>query len=231
MIMVKDNVIKVRGEIAAVCRAAGRDPGEVTLVAVSKFVPVEAIAEAISAGIEHIAENRVQEAVKKFPGIIAVHPQVRGHIIGHLQTNKAKDAVMAASLIQSIDSARLADEVDKQAAKLGKTADILVQFNTAREPQKFGAAPQEALGLIEHISKLEHVRVLGLMAMAPFTEDEGIIREAFSGLRDIRADMVKHFTGHARVNMKHLSMGMSSDMRIAIEEGSNMVRVGSAIFK
>ena len=228
--MIKDNVVKVQSDIAAACRSAGRDPLEVALVAVTKFVPVEVIAEAIAAGIEHIAENRVQEAQKKFPALLAQNPRVTGHIIGHLQTNKVKDALAVAHLIQSVDSARLADEIDKQAAKLNKTADILVQVNTAREPQKSGAAPEEALGLIEYISKLEHVRVLGLMAMAPLTDDEGMIRRAFSDLRDIRDNVLKSFSGHPKVNMKYLSMGMSSDMRIAIEEGSNMVRVGSMIF-
>ena len=229
--MIKDNVLKVCNDIADACRRAGRDPSEVTLVAVTKFAPVEAIAEAIAAGVEHIAENRVQEAQKKFPGLLARYPHVTGHIIGHLQTNKARDAIQAAGLIQSVDSTRLADEINKQAAKLNKASDILEQFNTGREPQKSGAAPEEALGLIEHISRLEHVRVMGLMAMAPFTEDEGIVRKAFSDLRDIRDHVLKGFSGHAKVNMKYLSMGMSSDMRIAIEEGSSMVRVGSAIFK
>ncbi len=229
--MVRDNVIKVRGEIAAACRCVGRGPSEVTLVAVTKSASVEAIAEAIAAGIEHIAENRVQDAQKKFPGLLVRYPRLTRHIIGHVQTRKAKDAVALAALIQSVDGARLADEIEKQAARSGKTAEVLVQFNTAREPQKSGAAPGDALGLIEHISGLEHVRVLGLMTMAPLTADEGIVRKAFSDLRDIRDDVLKRFSAHARVNMKYLSMGMSSDFRIAIQEGSTMVRIGSAIFK
>ena len=236
--MIKDNVVKVQADIAAACRAAGRDPSQVTLVAVTKSAPVHVIAEAVSAGIEHIAENRVQEAEKKFPGLIAKNPHLTGHIIGHLQTNKAGDALKVAGLIQSVDSARLADEIEKQAAKLGRTclpagrtADILVQVNTAREPQKHGAAPEKAFALMEHISGLGHVRVLGLMAMAPLTEDEGRVRKAFSDLRDIRDGVFKRFSGNSKVNMKYLSMGMSSDYRIAIEEGSNMLRIGSAIFK
>ena len=229
--MIKDNVVKVQADIAAACRAAGRDPSQVTLVAVTKSAPVQVIAEAVSAGIEHIAENRVQEAEKKFPGLIFQHPRLTGHIIGHLQTNKVGDALKVAGLIQSVDSARLADEIEKQAAKLGRTADILVQVNTAREPQKSGAAPEKAFALMEHISGLEHVRVLGLMAMAPLTEDEGRIRKTFSDLRDIRDGVFKRFSGNSKVNMKYLSMGMSSDYRIAIQEGSTMVRIGSAIFK
>ena len=229
--MIKDNVVKIQNDIATACRAAGRRPDEVTLVAVTKFAPVEAIAEAIAAGVQHIAENRVQEAEKKFPDLIAQYPNLTTHIIGHVQTNKAKDAVAAAGIIQSVDSARLADEIEKHAAKSGKNAQILVQFNTAQEPQKFGAASSDALGLIEHMATLAHVHVLGLMAMAPFTEDEGIIRKAFSDLRGLRDTIHKRFAETANIKMKYLSMGMSSDYRIAIEEGSNMVRVGSAIFK
>ncbi len=229
--MIKDNVLKVQNEIADACRLAGRNPGEVTLVAVTKFAPLEAIAEAITAGIHHIAENRVQEAEKKFPILLSQYPQVTGHIIGHLQTNKAKDAIHVAGLIQSVDSPRLADEIAKHAAKAGKTTDILVQFNTANEPQKFGAAPEDAFKLMEHIAALSNVRVLGLMAMAPFTEDEGMIRKAFSDLREIRDGISKRFSGNAKIAMTHLSMGMSADYRIAIQEGSTMVRVGSAIFK
>ena len=229
--MIKDNVVKVQADIAAACRAAGRDPSQVILVAVTKSAPVHVIAEAVSAGIEHIAENRVQEAEKKFPGLIVQNPRLTGHIIGHLQTNKAGDALKVAGLIQSVDSARLVDEIEKQAAKLGRSADILVQVNTAREPQKHGAAPEKVFALMEHISGLGHVRVLGLMAMAPLTEDEGRVRKAFSDSRDIRDGVFKRFSGDPKVNMKYLSMGMSSDYRIAIEEGSNMVRIGSAIFK
>ncbi|MDO8675976.1 MAG: YggS family pyridoxal phosphate-dependent enzyme [Candidatus Omnitrophota bacterium] len=229
--MIKDNVAKVRADIAVACRAAGRDPSQVILVAVTKSVPVHVIAQAVSAGIEHIAENQVQEAEKKFPDLIAKDPHLTGHIIGHLQTNKAGDALKVAGLIQSVDSARLADEIEKQAAKLGRTADILVQVNTAREPQKHGAAPEKVFALMEHISGLKHVRVLGLMAMAPLTEDEGRVRKAFSDLRDIRDGVSKRFSGNSKVNMKYLSMGMSSDYRIAIQEGSTMVRIGSAIFK
>jgi pyridoxal phosphate enzyme (YggS family) len=179
----------------------------------------------------HIAENRVQEAESKFPVLLARNPQVKSHIIGHLQTNKAKDVIKVVSLVQSVDSLKLAQEIDKQAAKAGKTVDILVQFNTAREEQKFGAEPEEANELIESIAKLASVRVKGLMCMAPYTEDQGIIRQTFVDLRLIR-DMIKtHFAGHPNIDMGILSMGMSSDYKIAIEEGSTMVRVGSAIFK
>ena len=163
--------------------------------------------------------------------LLARNPQIKCHIIGHLQTNKVKDAIKICSLIQSVDSFKLAQEIEKQAMKEGKTVEILVQFNTAREEQKFGAAPLEAHALIESISRLSFVRIKGLMCMAPFTEDQGIIRKTFSDLRGIRDDAKARFAGHPHVDMGILSMGMSSDYKIAIEEGSTMVRLGSAIFK
>jgi len=229
--MIKNNVLKVQGQIAQACRKAGRDPEEVTLVAVTKFAPLEDIQQAIDAGVRHIAENRVQEAESKFPVLLAKNPGLTTHIIGHLQTNKAKDAIKVASLIQSVDSLKLAQEIEKQAAKTAKSVDILVQFNTAREEQKFGAAPEEADTLIEAISQLPHVNIKGLMAMAPFEDKDGCVRRTFSDLRAIRDRIKGRFTGNPKVQMQILSMGMSGDHAAAIEEGSTMVRVGSAIFK
>ena len=227
----QDKVRKVFSDIESICRQSGRNPQEVIIVGVTKFVPLEVIQEAIDAGIGHIAENRVQEAESKFPSLLAKNLQLKSHIIGHLQTNKAKDAIKVCSLIQSVDSLKLAQEIEKQAIKNGQAVDILVQINTAREEQKFGSLPEEAIALIEGISQLSHVKVKGLMCMAPYTEDQGIIRRTFADLRDVRDVVKKNFAGHARVEMGILSMGMSSDYKIAIEEGSTMVRVGSAIFK
>ena len=228
---IKDNVLNVKVAIAAACKAAGRDPQEVTLVGVTKTASVEAIGEAVDAGIRHIAENRVQEAQAKFPKLLAKDPDLTTHIIGHLQTNKAKDAIQVSSLIQSVDSLKLANEIEKYAVKLGKAVDILVQINTAQEEQKFGAAPEDAYTLIEGIGRLAHVHIKGLMCMAPYTEDQGIIRKAFSSLRQIRDGAVARFKGNPAIEMNILSMGMSGDYPIAIAEGSTMVRVGSAIFK
>jgi PLP dependent protein len=153
--MIRENLNRVREEIAGICRAAGRGPEEITLVGVTKFAPVEAIQEAIRAGLTDIAENRVQEAEKKFPACAS--PEIRRHLIGHLQTNKAKDAILACDVIQSVDSLKLAQEIEKQAVKISKTVHILVQFNTAEEPQKFGARKDEAFTLIEAISAFSHV--------------------------------------------------------------------------
>ena len=229
--MIKENVLKVQEQIKAAARHAGRNSKDVTLVAVTKFAPLEAIQEAIDAGITDIAENRVQEAQKKFPPLLAKNAKVRSHIIGHLQSNKAKDAIKVCTVIQSVDSLKLASEIEKQAAKLDKRVEILIQFNTAHEEQKFGAEPTEALSLIESIGQLEHIRVKGFMCMAPYTEDEGTIRKTFSDLRIIGEQVNSRFTGHMRIETGVLSMGMSGDYKIAIEEGSTMIRVGSAIFK
>ncbi len=229
--MIKDNVHQVQSQILDACLAVGRSPQEVILVAVTKTAPLEAIQEAIDAGIVHIAENRVQEGEAKFPALLSKNPGLVTHIIGHLQSNKAKDAIKVASLIQSVDSLKLAQEIEKQAVKLNTAVDILVQFNTAREEQKFGAAPEEAYALIESIAQLPHVRIKGLMTMAPYTDDQGIIRKTFADLRAIREGIIERFKGNAHVEMGIMSMGMSSDYKIAIEEGSTMIRVGSAIFK
>jgi pyridoxal phosphate enzyme (YggS family) len=229
--MIKNNVQKVLTDVENVCRQAHRNPQDITVVGVTKMVSLDLIQEAIDAGIRHIAENRVQEAESKFPVLLAKNPHVKSHIIGHLQTNKAKDAIKVCSLIQSVDSLKLAQEIEKQAAKTGQAVDILVQFNTAREEQKFGASPDEPNALIESISGLPHIQIKGLMCMAPYTEDMGIIRKTFADLRVIKDGAKTRFAGHPRMDMGILSMGMSSDYKIAIEEGSTMVRVGSAIFK
>jgi pyridoxal phosphate enzyme (YggS family) len=229
--MIQANVRKVFLDIEEICRKIDRDPKDITVVGVTKLVPLELIQEAINAGIRDIAENRVMEAQSKFPRLKAKNPQIECHMIGHLQTNKVKDVIKICSLIQSVDSLKLAQEIEKQAMKEGRTVDILVQFNIAREEWKFGAAPSEAYTLIESISRLSLVRIRGLMGMAPFTEDQGIIRKTFSDLRGIRDGTKSRLAGHPRVDMGILSMGMSSDYKIAIEEGSTMIRVGSAIFK
>ncbi len=229
--MISENVVKVKALIDEACRKAGRQSGDVVLVGVTKFAPEWAIEQAIDAGVGYIAENRVQEAQRKFPALKAKYPTVMTNLIGHLQSNKAKDALDVCSLIQSVDSLKLAQEIQKQALKRNASADILVQFNTGREDQKFGANPDEALSLLEQIGGLSHVKVKGLMAMAPLTEDEGLIRKAFGDLRLIKEQAIKQFAGHANLSFNIVSMGMSGDLQIAVEEGSTMVRIGSAIFK
>jgi pyridoxal phosphate enzyme (YggS family) len=229
--MISAHVRKVFSDIEETCRRSGRAPQDVILVAVTKQVEPGMIQEAIDAGIRHVAENRVQEAQNKFPSLLAANPQIKAHIIGHLQTNKARDAIRVCSMIQSVDSLKLAAEIQKHASKENRAVEILVQFNCAREEQKSGADPAKAEELIEAISSLDFVRIKGLMCMAPFTEDQGIIRKTFSDLRAIKERAAARFAGHPRADFGVLSMGMSGDYKIAIEEGSTMVRVGSAIFK
>lgn len=229
--MIKENIGKIRADVENACRKTGRNPKDITVVGVIKFVSLPVVQEAVDAGISHIAENRVQEAQLKFPPLLERNPDLKAHIIGHLQTNKAKDAVKLCSLIQSVDSLKLAQEIDKQAAKNGQLFEILLQFNCAREEQKFGAAPEDANALTEDISRLENIRIRGLMCMAPLTDDQGIIRKTFSDLRGIQGELNLRFAGHPKVDMSILSMGMSSDYKIAVEEGSTMLRIGSAIFK
>ncbi len=227
--MIKASLDAVMVRLRHICERAGRDPRSVTVVGVTKYSDVAAINEAVAAGLLHIAENRVQSAKEKFPLIASAgaRPSVIRHLIGHLQTNKAKEAVELFDLIQSVDSVKLAAEIDKRAAAIGKVQDILIQVDIAREEQKFGLPEDELDGFLTYLDGCAHIRVRGLMAMAPLTDDKDLIRAVFRRLRG-------HFdrVNKARdIKMDYLSMGMSADHEIAIEEGSTMVRIGSAIFK
>ncbi|MDP8211821.1 MAG: YggS family pyridoxal phosphate-dependent enzyme [Candidatus Zapsychrus exili] len=229
--MIINNIINIRKEIASVCEASSRDPKDITLVGVTKYVELNKVKEAIEYGIEHIGENRVQDAREKFEELDSSGFEVIKHMIGHLQTNKVKSAVEIFDLIQSVDSLKLALEIDKCARAVNRRVDILIQINISGEEQKFGTDKEVGLELIDHILKLENVRVLGLMTMAPFTEDVAIIRNCFKGLRLFRNQINQKFQGNRNIEMRYLSMGMSSDFKIAIEEGANMIRIGGALFQ
>jgi hypothetical protein len=222
---IRENLGIVRGRIARAAEAAGMRPEEITLVAVTKTFPAEDILEGIGAGITVIGENRVQEAAGKHPQI---GDRVQWHLVGHLQSNKAKKAVEIFSLIHSIDSAGLAQEVGKRALAAGKVQEVLVEVNTSGEPQKHGMEPEKTLEVLKDIMGIEGIRVMGLMTVGPLTGEVTKIRKAFEKLRMLfeEADMM----GLPNVEMRHLSMGMSGDFELAIAEGSNMVRIGSAIF-
>ena len=228
--MLKDRVASVLGNIARVCAAIGRDPRDITLVGVTKFATAEKIIEAVEAGICHIGENKVQEGQKKFPIVDQTGKKVTKHLIGHLQTNKVKVAVKFFDLIQSVDSLKLAQEIDSQAQKLGRPYEILVQINTAHEEQKYGADPAEALSLVDTIARLPNLKIRGLMTIAPFIDDQTIVRQCFRDLKNIYDRVARDYAGHERVAMKILSMGMTQDYPLALEEGSNMLRIGTAIF-
>jgi len=227
--MIQDNISGILDKITAICQRIGRDPNEIVLVGVTKFADVSQVNEAIQSGLRHIGENKVQEAKKKFSLIKNSDFKVTRHMIGHLQTNKVKHALESFDLIQSVESLKLAATLEARAAGQNRNIDILLQVNTAGDEQKFGCAPREVIELIEEIIKLNHVCLLGLMTIAPLTQDMDITRKCFKDLRLLRDQISGQFTDD--VEMKYLSMGMTDDYEIALEEGSNMIRIGRAIFQ
>lgn len=228
MSVVAQNVSHIREEIEALCRRLGRSSEEIMLVGVTKFASVGQIEEAVAAGVSCIAENRVQNAGAKF--LPLSHLAVQKHLIGPLQSNKVKDAVALFDMIQSVDRLKIAQEIDKRAAEAGKAMDVLIQVNTSGEAQKHGFTPQDAPMAIREMMALTHIRIKGLMTIAPLTEDENVIRHTFRKLKGLFDEMGDAYQGSDMLRMRYLSMGMSHDYRIAIEEGANMVRIGSAIF-
>ena len=221
--MVSQNLAKVREQIASACQKVGRDPKEVKIVAVTKTHPQETITEAIEAGIEYIGENKVQEAEAKHAEI---GKACKWHMVGHLQRNKVKTALEIFDMIHSLDSTRLADEIEKQAEKQDLLVPCLIEVNTSGESTKFGVAPDKLAELAAHTLKKEHIKLVGLMTIGPFTTDEVVIRKAFSELRELR-DRVENIFGHY---LPHLSMGMSDDFEIAAEEGATLIRLGRVLF-
>lgn len=219
--MIAQNLLDIQVRIAAAAQAAGRNPSEITLLAVSKTKPVAAIAEALAAGQLDFGENYPQELREKQPQL----PQVRWHFIGHLQSNKVKYIAPFVHLIHSVDSDKLLAEIDKQAAKAGRTIDCLLQIHISGEATKSGMTEAEAENLLERATEFPHIRICGLMGMAALTDDEQLIRAQFRQLKHFFDALQKKNSA-----ISVLSMGMSSDMEIAISEGSTMVRVGSAIF-
>jgi len=229
--MIKDNLDRINSDISAICESVGVNPNEIALIGVTKYTDAGKVTEAIEAGLTHIGENKVQEARDKFFLLGVGSLKVTKHLIGHLQTNKVKQAVEIFDLIQSVDSLRLAQEIARQAQRAEKPMDILIQVNTAQEKQKSGLHPDELMGLMEQILLMEHVRVLGLMTIAPLTDEVDTPRQCFRDLRILRDTVNEQFASESKIRMKYLSMGMSNDYRIAIEEGANMLRIGRAIFQ
>lgn len=223
--MIKDNINLVRENVKAACRKAGRADAEVTLIAVSKTKPVEAILEAYETGCRDFGENKVQELMDKYE---VLPKDIRWHMIGHLQRNKVKYIVGKVALIHSVDSFRLAEEISKEAVKKNVIADILVEVNVAGEESKFGTTTEEAIALVEKIAALPGISVKGLMTIAPYVEKEEENRQYFVNLRQLSVD-IKH-KNIDNVSMDILSMGMTGDYRTAIEEGATYVRVGTGIF-
>ncbi|MBF0479413.1 MAG: YggS family pyridoxal phosphate-dependent enzyme [Candidatus Omnitrophica bacterium] len=230
--MISENLQKIRGEIADICRRAGRRADDIILIGASKYANAEQIKEAIAAGLEYIGENRVQDALEKFAAFDRLGIKVQRHMIGHLQTNKAKQAVENFDLIQSVDSLKLAQEIEKHASRMNKVMDILLQINTSGEEQKFGADTQDVFDLVKGAADLPHVRILGLMTMGPLVEtaDRELARRCFRQLKEFSDMIRREFSDHPKIEMKYLSMGMSGDYDMALEEGANMIRIGRAIF-
>jgi pyridoxal phosphate enzyme (YggS family) len=222
---VAENLRRLVGTIGAAAVRAGQNPDEITLVAVSKTMPVGTIREAREAGQIDFGENRVQEAKRKIPEFSG---WIRWHLVGHLQTNKARDAVALFNLIQSVDSIKVAEEIDRQAARIGKIQDVLVQVNTTGESKKSGCRIEETEELCGRVARLDAVRLQGLMTIGPFVDDREPIRRAFRSLRTMYDRLGGTEWGRGR--MKYLSMGMTDDFEIALDEGANMLRIGTAIF-
>jgi len=220
-----DNLIKVQERIVAAAHRAGRDPSEILLVAVSKGVDAEKILHAIEAGVTDLGENYLQEALEKQAQVEAA---VKWHFIGHLQRNKVKAAINSFDLIQSVDSLRLATEIDKRAGEQNKVMDILLEVNTSSEETKFGLEPAEVMQTVEAVAAMQHIKLKGLMTIGRFDPDVEAAREEFKLLaklfRQLKESRIEN------IEMTWLSMGMTHDFDTAIEEGSNLVRVGRGIF-
>ena len=222
---IEDNLKIVTDRIASAAKRSGRDLLSVKLVVVTKTVDVERIREAVDAGALILGENRVQEAKEK---IEKLGPIASWHLIGHLQTNKAKHAVKLFYLIHSVDSLELAKEIDKQAAKFGKVQDVLIEVSIAGEASKAGVASENAAALVKGAAMLKNISIKGLMTMPPYSDSPEDSRPYFKKLRELSESVAsENIPG---VTMKELSMGMSGDFEVAIEEGATMVRVGTAIF-
>jgi pyridoxal phosphate enzyme (YggS family) len=235
-----DKLKDVQDRMAAAAVRARRDPGEITLVAVTKYAAPEQIREILGLGIGDLGESRVQQLVQRAMqlnefhqrrlqhGDLPVPPRLRWHMIGSLQRNKVKQLLPHVSMIHSVDSLRLAEELDAQGAKLQRRIPVLMQINASEEPQKHGVAVGAAVHLAEQIDSMPNLQFMGMMTMAPLTDDEKVIRHTFARTREIFEEMKWHKIGKS--NLRHLSMGMSHDFEIAIEEGATLVRIGSELF-
>jgi pyridoxal phosphate enzyme (YggS family) len=221
----KKRLDHVKDRINKTALKCGRDPESIHLVAVSKTIPANRVREAIMAGVTTLGENYVQEARNKF-NVLGTFP-VSWHFIGHLQSNKAKYAVRLFDLIHSVDSLKLARELNKQAKKVNKIQDVLIQINISKEPSKSGSDIENAANLIKDIVLFENLTVKGFMAMPPFFNNPEKARPYFTALRNLRDQIQKDFPG---VDLNELSMGMTGDFEVAIEEGATFVRIGTAIF-
>ncbi len=243
--MIKDNIFKIKERIASACFDIDKNPLDISIIAVTKGRGIEQIREVCEAGLTEIGENKVQEALLKYNELSTIPAKnlggsaaycggnyrpaaIKWHMVGHLQTNKAKDAVNIFDLIQSVDSLRLASEINRQAAKINKVQDILIEVNVSGESAKFGLKPGDVIDNIKAIAQLKNINIQGLMTIASIADNQEKNRPYFKKLRELfhRINALRV----TRYALRILSMGMTDDFEIAIEEGANMVRLGRAIF-
>lgn len=223
---IENNIENIKNLVKLSAQKSGRDIDDITIIAVTKTRTVDEINEAVSLGLTHLGENRVQELIQKYDHIKG---DVTWHLIGHLQRNKVKYIADKVAMIHSVDTLDLAKEIDRQAKKHGRVIDVLVEINVSGEESKSGISPSEVFEFMAEVSPLSNIKVRGLMTMAPLGAPEDVIRDVFSGLSKISIDISEK--KYDNISMDYLSMGMSNDFPLAIEEGSNMVRIGTALFK
>ena len=224
---IESNIKKIKDEIASICNDCGRNPEDVNLMAVTKTVDVDAVLEAIEAGITDVGENKPQELARKYE---VIGDKVNWHLIGTLQTNKVKYIIDKVTMIHSLDREALCEEIQKRAEKIDRVIDCLVQVNISKEESKHGILEEDAIDFVKTIAKnYPNIRIKGLMTMAPNTEDETIVRDCFKSLKQLQVSISQlNLEG---VECSNLSMGMSNDYTIAIEEGATHIRLGSILFQ
>lgn len=219
------NINDIRKEISQICQNCGRNPEDITLIAVTKTIDPDRINYAVECGASDLGENKVQEIMDKYDNI---SKNVKWHLIGHLQSNKVKYIIDKVELIHSVDSFKLAEEISKRAEKHNLKKDVLVQINVAKEDTKFGIDIEAAVDFVKSISGLDNICIKGLMTIAPYDENPELVRPVFRQLKEKFDELAQ--MNLPNTDMKYLSMGMSNDYPVAIEEGANMIRIGTAIF-
>ena len=225
-VSIKENIDDILKKIDDTCKKTGRNSKDITVIAVSKTVDSKRAKEAVEAGVENLGENRVQELVKKYDELNDT--DIKWHMIGHLQKNKAKYIIDKTVLIHSVESIELAEEINKRAIKNNLTSNVLIELNIGEEESKFGINEDNIYDFVKNMEQFENIKVLGLMTVAPFCEDPEDVRWVFKKMKNIND---KISTMNLRnTEMKYLSMGMTNDYEVAIEEGSNIIRIGTAIF-
>lgn len=222
---IKKNIQAINEKISDIALSCGRDPDDIVLIAVTKTVSPSNISKALEAGLQNFGENRVQELVEKYDKI---DKKAKWHLIGSLQTNKVKYIIDKVELIHSLDRIKLAKEIEKRAARIDRQIPALIQVNISGESTKSGIIPEETMDFIEAMKQYPHIRIKGLMTIGPLTEDRELIRDCFRQMKKLFDEIKTKKFSHAQ--MQYLSMGMTNDFDIAIEEGANMVRIGRAIF-